>query len=55
VIIDFARIPGVKSPILSHARAGKQTVVAELEPRGSGTSARSRWWRRTTSSCSSDP
>jgi hypothetical protein len=34
VIIDFARIPGVKSPILSHVRAGTQTVVAELEAAG---------------------
>ena len=36
MIIDFARIPGVTSPILSHVRAGKQTVVAELEAAGFG-------------------
>ena len=34
MIIDFARIPGATSSILSHVRAGKQTVVAELEAAG---------------------
>ncbi|MCU0805551.1 MAG: methyltransferase domain-containing protein [Burkholderiales bacterium] len=35
VIVDFERIPGVTSSwILSHVRAGKETVVAEVEAAG---------------------
>lgn len=35
VVIDFERIPGVSSPwILAHVRAGKQTVIREIEAAG---------------------
>jgi predicted methyltransferase len=35
VIVDFERIPGVTSSwILSHVRAGKETVIAEVEAAG---------------------
>ncbi|MEJ5212191.1 MAG: class I SAM-dependent methyltransferase, partial [Burkholderiales bacterium] len=35
VIVDFHRIPGASSSwVLSHVRAGKETVVAEVEAAG---------------------
>lgn len=35
VIIDFERIPGVSSPwIMGHVRAGKETVIREVEAAG---------------------
>ena len=35
IVIDFERIPGVSSErILSHVRAGKETVIKEVEAEG---------------------
>ena len=35
IVIDFERIPGVTSPrVLEHVRAGKETVIREVEDEG---------------------
>jgi predicted methyltransferase len=37
VVVDFERIPGVSSPwVMQHVRAGKETVVREIESAGFG-------------------
>jgi predicted methyltransferase len=37
VVVDFERIPGVSSPwVMQHVRAGKETVIREIESAGFG-------------------